>query len=202
MHNTLAITPDGLSLGFIDQQVYARKRKSKETSNKKLPIEQKESYRWLKAMQTVNQVNTGETRLITVGDRESDIYELFHFGEESHSEFVIRASWDRRLDQGRTCVKKYLWGFMRKQAVLGTMRIDIPTHHGATRTASVSLRSGRIPLKCPQRKGGAVDWKNSALRRMVKGTETSQRLKGTRMDAVDEYTLRHSGRYLRKNTVV
>ena len=62
MHNTLGITPEGLSLGFIDQQIYARTRKSKEISNKKLPIEEKESYRWLKAMQTTSQADTGETR--------------------------------------------------------------------------------------------------------------------------------------------
>lgn len=152
MHNTLAITPDGLSLGLIDQQTYARTRVKKTVSNKQLPFEEKESYRWYEAMQATNRADTGDTRVITVGDREADIYELFHYGQEYDSEFVIRAAWDRRLDQGHSSVKKYLWGYIAKQAVLGTMQLNISTGEGDARTASVSLRAGRIRLKCPQRK--------------------------------------------------
>ena len=156
MHNTLAITPEGLCLGFIDQQIYARTRSKKAISNKQLPFEEKESYRWYEAMQATHQAETGDTRVITLGDRESDIYEVFHFGQASDSEFVIRAAWDRRLHQGHSSTKQYLWGHMEKQPVLGTLEIEVPTDEGTIRTASVSLRAGRIGLGCPERKGGRL----------------------------------------------
>ncbi len=55
-HPTLAVTPDGIPLGTVDQQLWIRKRvrrhdpQAKQNERRKLPIEKKESYRWLKAV--------------------------------------------------------------------------------------------------------------------------------------------------------
>ncbi len=153
IHNTLAVTTEGLSLGLLEQQIYARRRNIKEISNKTLPIEEKESFRWLKAMRRVFELTDKKVRVVTLGDREADIFELFHFGQESGSEFVIRASWDRILDNEKTNDKKYLWDFMKKQPLLGKIEISIPIEDGKTRLAFTEIKIGKIKLKCPQRKG-------------------------------------------------
>ena len=48
MHSVLAVSSDGIPLGLVHQQVWARdpKEKGKKEKRKKLPIEEKESYRW------------------------------------------------------------------------------------------------------------------------------------------------------------
>jgi transposase-like protein len=48
VHSVLAVSSDGIPLGLVHQQVWSRdpeKKRSKE-ERKKLPIEEKESYRW------------------------------------------------------------------------------------------------------------------------------------------------------------
>jgi hypothetical protein len=48
VHSVLAVSSDGTPLGLVHQQVWARdpKEKGKKEKRKKLPIEEKESYRW------------------------------------------------------------------------------------------------------------------------------------------------------------
>jgi transposase-like protein len=83
MHSSLVVTTEGLPLGLSAAKFWSRqsfkgtaalKRKVNPT---RLPIEQKESFRWLEALrQSVGLLGTPE-RCVHVGDRESDIYELF-----------------------------------------------------------------------------------------------------------------------------
>jgi hypothetical protein len=48
VHSVLAVSFDGIPLGLVHQQVWARdpNEKGKKEKRKKLPIEEKESYRW------------------------------------------------------------------------------------------------------------------------------------------------------------
>ncbi len=54
VHTCLAVTTSGLPLGLLDQKIFARKFRTKRTGKAKphdqLPIEEKESYRWLEAL--------------------------------------------------------------------------------------------------------------------------------------------------------
>lgn len=81
MHSSLAVTQDGLPLGLTAIKFWTRskfkgcnalKRKINPT---RIPIEEKESYRWLENIrQSVNLVND-PARCVHIGDRESDIFE-------------------------------------------------------------------------------------------------------------------------------
>src|SRR5262249_45907186 len=53
MHSTLIVTPEGLPLGLLTQKIWARASYSQqsERARKNTAIEQKESYRWLDALQ-------------------------------------------------------------------------------------------------------------------------------------------------------
>ena len=81
LHDTLAFTEDGTPLGILDAQCWARDPEDvgKKHRRKQLPIEQKESMKWLRSFRQVAQVQKlcPDTMLVSIGDRESDIYELF-----------------------------------------------------------------------------------------------------------------------------
>jgi hypothetical protein len=85
MHTTMAINTDGLPLGLLDQKITAREVLSEEkialkkrSHNIALPIEEKESIRWLESMRVSAEIFKGyDTKVVTVADRESDIYDLF-----------------------------------------------------------------------------------------------------------------------------
>jgi len=68
-------------LGILDAQCWARdpKDRGKRERRKRLPIEQKESQKWLRSFRKVAEIQKvcPKTKLISIGDRESDIYDLF-----------------------------------------------------------------------------------------------------------------------------
>lgn len=80
LHTTLAVTPEREPLGMIEQQIIYRARADygKSEERKKRPIEEKGSYKWLESLERTAEVQKKcqETKKVSVGDRESDIYDL------------------------------------------------------------------------------------------------------------------------------
>lgn len=96
MHLSLAITTSGLPLGISAVKFWSRK-KFKGTAKLKshvnptrVPIEQKESVRWIQNIHKSNEVFGAPKQLVHIGDREADIFELFSECIHSGSSFVIR----------------------------------------------------------------------------------------------------------------
>lgn len=81
LHDTLAFTEEGTPLGILDAQCWARdpQERGKRYRRHDLPIEQKESMKWLRSFRKVAEVQKlcPNTVLVSIGDRESDLYELF-----------------------------------------------------------------------------------------------------------------------------
>ena len=81
-HNRLLVAEEeGVALGLCGSEIWARRDEDAGLSKerKKRPIEEKESYRWIKAYELACEMARDlEDKTITVvGDRESDIYELY-----------------------------------------------------------------------------------------------------------------------------
>src|SRR5207247_10313563 len=80
-HERMAFNEEGTALGVLDGQGWAPdpEERGKRERRKRLPIEQKESRKWLRSFRKVAEVQKAcpNTKLISIGDRESDIYELF-----------------------------------------------------------------------------------------------------------------------------
>jgi len=110
VHSVLAVSPDGVPCGLIHQQVWSRDKKDVRTKEerKKLPIEEKESYRWLQSLEATKNVVSPETHIITVADREADIFELFVLPRPENMDLLIRATQDRRVQVEDPKLKK-LW---------------------------------------------------------------------------------------------
>jgi hypothetical protein len=82
MHSSLAITTDGLPLGLAAAKFWTRKKfkgtkaLKRHTNPTRVPIEKKESVRWLENLKHSTELIGDPERCIHIGDRESDIYEL------------------------------------------------------------------------------------------------------------------------------
>ncbi|MBM4324887.1 MAG: IS4 family transposase [Deltaproteobacteria bacterium] len=156
LHDTLAFTEGGTPLGILDAQCWARdpQEKGKRYRRKELPIEQKESMKWLRSFRKAAQVQKlcPETMLVVIGDRESDIYELFLEAskEADGPKLLVRAekTRNRKVDQ------EFLWDLMVKQEVAGCLKIHVP-HRGSgkARDVWVDVRFAEVALNAPKRCG-------------------------------------------------
>src|SRR5918994_1602576 len=110
MHASLGVTPDGLPLGLCAIKFWTRANLKGSSTLKRhinptrVPIEQKESLRWLDNMRQASALVADPARCIHVGDRESDIYELFVTAHELGTHFLVRSCVDRRADDGTPTV--------------------------------------------------------------------------------------------------
>ena len=155
LHDTLAFTEDGTPLGILDAQCWARDPEDLQKSKRRydLPIEQKESYKWLRSFQRVAEIQKlcPETRLVSIGDRESDIYELFELANKTPNApgLLVRSerSRNRKLDQG------VLWDVMAQKEVAGSLQIHVPRSGSRkARDTWVDIRFDKVRLTCPKRK--------------------------------------------------
>lgn len=100
LHPVIAFTPEKLCLGILDAKFIIRSAEElgKKASNNSRKI--KESYRWIQGYQIACDVaeNCPETRCVCIGDRESDIYELFLSADKGKADFLVRAWHDRGVE--------------------------------------------------------------------------------------------------------
>ena len=162
MHTCLAITTKGLPLGLLDQKIYSRTiRQGAKTGSHPhdyLPVEEKESYRWLEALSNTEEA-LKDIEVVTVCDRESDFYDFFRLSAEINSKVLVRASVNRTINKKSRYAEKNvvkLWDFISSKPEAGSFKIEIPKH-GKTkrskkregRTATVSVRFGSIRFNPP-----------------------------------------------------
>src|ERR687889_1152761 len=82
MHASLAVTAEGLPLGLAAVKFWTREKfkgtnaLKRKVNPTRVPIERKESIRWLENMRQATALLDDPARLIHVGDRENDIYEF------------------------------------------------------------------------------------------------------------------------------
>jgi hypothetical protein len=157
LHNTMAFNREGTPLGLLDVQCWARDGADfgKKKRRHSLPIEEKESYKWLVSFRKVAeaQKQCPQSMVVSVGDREADIYELFELAlsDPSGPRLLIRAEQDRLLAEGQG----HLWNKMAQQEVAGIQEIHVPRQKNRpARVARLEVRFAKVTLKPPQRKKG------------------------------------------------
>jgi Druantia protein DruA/Transposase DNA-binding/Transposase Tn5 dimerisation domain len=153
MHDTLAFTPAGVPLGLIDVEVWARdpEQHGKKRARHSRPIEQKESHRWLRSYQAVAAVQAvcPDTTLVSVGDREADIYDLFVMAtsDPEGPRLLVRATQDRLVADGQ----ERLWSHVQKQAAASIRVTPIPrSRKTPAREAALEIRFARVTLGPPK----------------------------------------------------
>jgi hypothetical protein len=157
LHSTLAVNTDGIPLGFLAAQCWARDPADfgKKTQRSRLSIEEKESNKWLKSFKAVTAIAAAcpDTTVVSVGDREADIYELFALADQTPNAplLLVRAMHDRKLLEEQPRMSEHL----SSCPVAGVQEITVPRKGSRpARTAQLSIRHSKVELAPPTDKQG------------------------------------------------
>lgn len=151
MHSSLAITTEGLPLGLAAVKFWTRdkfkgtaalKRKINQT---RVPIERKESVRWLENLKQSTGLLDDPGRCVHIGDRESDIYELFCAAQEAGTHFLVRTCVDRMAGNGDHTIADE----MGEVEVKGLHRIEVKDSNGDSSEAVLEIRYRRLRVLPP-----------------------------------------------------
>ena len=150
-HTSLVI--DGKTdamLGFSDVQLWHRTEdKSNNTTGlyKKQPIEEKESFKWIKASQQGKACLAAAESITIIQDREGDIYEQFCLIPDERTHLIIRSRDNRKLSDGSR-----LYDRLSQAPVAGTYQIEVmgDIRKGTTtRTATLAVKWMAVTLQKP-----------------------------------------------------
>jgi len=184
-HVLLAMTPEGITLGVVAADVWARDfdgfdkdADQKRAERRAKSIEEKESHRWLDGYREASRVaqEAPETLIVCLSDSEGDIYECLLEGQKEtdtrKAEWIIRACQDRGLivdkDAAAGCPTR-----LRAQAasgpILGNLTVDVREREPKSkddrkrkqarkaRTADLTVQAVRVRLRGPDRPGRKLD---------------------------------------------
>jgi hypothetical protein len=162
LHSCLAVGESGLPLGVLRLIGYAPE--SAQGKDPHRPIEEKESCRWLEGYEDATAIAAmiPDTRVISVTDREGDMFELFdlrrrHRGPKA--ELLVRAQWDRCLEGSDQKLFEELAAAPRAKTVTIPVprqreHADKPSTPGrpalAARNAKVEVRFKEVTLSAPR----------------------------------------------------
>ena len=160
VHSTLAVDAETKHvIGLLDQQRWTRpvnEPKHKRQKKRKVPYEERESYKWERASQQIEQRLDTMENVIQVCDREADVYEYLQERTDREHRYVVRACYNRKLatEQG------YLWDYMENRPVIGHYEILIGQRGAESarlgrggrparqaRMARLELRSAQVQLR-------------------------------------------------------
>jgi len=154
VHSVLCVSPVGVPLGVLHQKVWAREKNRRTTgyADRKRAIEQKESYRWLESLELTQQWIPQDKKVVTVADREADIYELFALPRREGSEFLIRVCHPRGVKQRATDEDiESLQQVIARTAACGELTLELQrTPKRKPRTAVLTVCISSLYLQPPQ----------------------------------------------------
>lgn len=154
LHSMLAWRPDGVPLGVLDAQCWARPTPGAapqpERGRNAKSIDEKESVRWVEMLHSAAAAarQMPQTQLVVIADREGDIYELHDAVQNGPANLhtLIRAQHDRLIEGHQA-----LWAFMAAQPCAQSCSLRLPRNHEQpARIAQVEIRFSPILIEAPQ----------------------------------------------------
>ena len=177
IHPTLILdASNGFPLGLSDVQLWIREANhaSKHERNyQQLPIEEKESYKWIRStLESQRCLNIGLAKTIThIGDRESDFYEEFATVPNKYNHLLVRSRQDRRLFDK----EQSLYTYLSQQFCEGTYTVDVPADSRIGRTAREAfliVRRARVLIRRPDQLN-AWDYPSSVTLTAIEALEVN-----------------------------
>lgn len=151
MHSSLAVTTAGLPLGLTAMKFWTRSEfkgcnaLKKKINPTRVPIEKKESIRWLENLTQSTALLNDPKRCVHIGDRESDIYELFCTAESLGTHFLVRTCVDRLAGDGKHTIAAE----MQEVRIQGLHRILVCDEKGEPSEAVLEIKYHRIRVLPP-----------------------------------------------------
>ncbi len=148
VHSQLLATGSGLVEGVYDQLLWGRKAATlgdarKSTNRRQVPLEDRESYRWLAGFERLNEDFAEQTAktFIHIGDRESDLYELMSMPRFDHIHYLFRAKFDRKLSPS-TDIEDKLFADIGRTALKVPIKVSVSSAENShiKREATLEIR--------------------------------------------------------------
>ena len=152
MHPSLVIDADMYHLlGFADVKIWNRPENNPdkfERNYQQLPIEEKESYKWIESARASKQALQSAELITVVEDREGDIYDQFVSIPDERTHLLVRSCQNRRTSSNvrlhefihsKNCTSKY------ELQIAGDIR-----NNRKGRVAEIEVRYGQAQVKKPQ----------------------------------------------------
>jgi hypothetical protein len=150
VHTTLALTPEHVPLGLLQQQVWARDPEVRRAQDHKTrPLAAKESQKWLTSLEAVIAARNAcpETHFVSVGDREADVYDLFLMERPVGVDLLVRAAQNRKTEGP----EGYLWAAMATAAVAATVTVQLGERgKQPARMAELTVRWREVTVRAPK----------------------------------------------------
>ncbi|UZQ50415.1 IS4 family transposase [Clostridium kluyveri] len=149
-HTTLAVTVDGIPLGILSRYVWTRNPKElgKRVTKRERSTSDKESQKWLDALDSSLKDVPKHINVVTVCDREADIYDFFHKAVSEERDLLVRVAQKRRVLEN----EKSLIQEIESSPVMGQLLISVPRDTGnkrAPREATLSMKYCPVTIKPP-----------------------------------------------------
>jgi hypothetical protein len=140
------------TVGLIAQERWCRDINTygKRKNRKGAAYEEKESYKWEKNTRAV-EARLGEKikDVLFVCDREADIYDYIQYKIEHNQRFIVRAQWDRKLENS----PENLYAQLEKATLLDSYLINVAQKNARKeRCIELNLKSTTLSLSPPKRK--------------------------------------------------
>ena len=150
LHATYAVSPTRVPLGVLDAWMWARQPKNSDGTRSGVL----ESTRWIEGYERLVETaaELPSTRLVCVGDRESDMMALLVRARQlGHAvDYLLRCQHNRVLPQGGK-----LWESVMASPVLGSIAFELPAGRGRkARSVQQEVRAQRLELD--DRQGGKL----------------------------------------------
>jgi hypothetical protein len=153
VHSVFCSSANGVPIGVLHQQVWARDLADlgkKHQRHKKL-TQDKESQRWLTALDATQSLISQETVVVTVADREADIYDLLVLPRCPNSHLLIGATHNRRVKRNAEAEQvERLHQVMRHTPACGQLTLELRGHpEREARCATLTVRTTTLELQPP-----------------------------------------------------
>lgn len=153
LHPSLVVDADRLTpLGFSSVDLYHRdwdKGNRYSRGYKDLPIEAKESYKWIRNSHTSKMNLIGARSITIIQDREGDIYDQFAKVPDERTHLVIRANFDRKLDNST----ERMFAHLAQRDIMATYPLAIEESkrkNRKAREALMELRYAEVEIQRPR----------------------------------------------------
>lgn len=140
------------TIGLIAQERWCRDiaTHGKRHQRRETPYEKKESYKWEKnTYELEKRLGDKLKDVISVCDREADIYEYIQYKVEHNQRFIVRAKHDRKLANTEKCLLSHL----AEEKTLGSYSIEIAQKSNRKkRKVELALKASTLTFTPPERR--------------------------------------------------
>jgi hypothetical protein len=153
LHSTLLVRPDGLPLGLLAQQIWARDpaTKGRAAGRRGRAAADKESFRWQDHARAAREALPAGLTVVHVADREGDIYDWLAAPRPATAQLLIRVAQAHRLVvHGPEGAAGKLSEVVRARAAWGTIEVELPRGDDRpARRAVLTVRVAEVAVRPP-----------------------------------------------------